>query len=391
MSQEVVEVFKKRLEKVRMQFLTNSKTQAFASFLLNLKQRFDFDFPSTAGVSTTEIVFNPSKCQERYPDDKGLFGLLAHEVMHEVLLHNMRFIAVQDPAQRYILNAAMDVVIDLVLESEGIDRTRGVFTVLKEWNIDKNIFVGKSTEEVYEELQKLVPKPKYSDFQQFSDLLGKPKDDLRPDGLIKANNAGQLMSSAGASSFSQLGSKFEDIKVLIDEFKNPKVNWKEALAQYAYEFCKEDYSFKRMNMSYYPKYFLPTLSGEKLGGMAVFMDTSGSIDDALFHELISVAESVRRTVQPTITTISCFDTSLHNEQTFDEFTPMSDYQPSGRGGTDLRRVMEWISKNNPNVTLIFTDGEFAHNFIRPSTDIIWIIFRNTNFKPEFGKVIYYND
>ena len=63
----------------------------------------------------------------------------------------------------------------------------------------------------------------------------------------------------------------------------------------------------------------------------------------------------------------------------------------GGGGTNIQELIDWVRDNKPEVTLIFTDGNFhIPNFNGVCTDIIWLIEGNTEWSIPYGKIIHYS-
>ena len=63
---------------------------------------------------------------------------------------------------------------------------------------------------------------------------------------------------------------------------------------------------------------------------------------------------------------------------------------SGRGGTDVAPVIDWVNQHNPQVTLVFTDGYFYAPKEKTKSPLLWLIHNNKEFTSDIGKVIHYN-
>ena len=64
--------------------------------------------------------------------------------------------------------------------------------------------------------------------------------------------------------------------------------------------------------------------------------------------------------------------------------------PKGRGGTRFSPVFEYIAENDldPKALIYFTDGRCYETLTEPSYPVIWCIYENKNFKPQFGEAIF---
>jgi len=63
--------------------------------------------------------------------------------------------------------------------------------------------------------------------------------------------------------------------------------------------------------------------------------------------------------------------------------------PEGGGGTSFRPVFDYINDNdlNPKALIYFTDGKCYETLTEPDYPVIWAIYDNKAFVPQFGEMI----
>lgn len=141
----------------------------------------------------------------------------------------------------------------------------------------------------------------------------------------------------------------------VDQILKPQVPWYEKLRYLMAEMKPEDEDWSRRNRRCRTIY-LPTDYTERMGGVGIINDTSASISDEELVKMNSEANSVIEDLKPEWVRILWADTKVASEQLFepgDAFTP----KPAGGGGTDMRVPLKAIEEYEPEVVLLFTDGE----------------------------------
>jgi predicted metal-dependent peptidase len=141
----------------------------------------------------------------------------------------------------------------------------------------------------------------------------------------------------------------------VDQILAPQVPWYEKLRHLMSEMKPDDEDWSRRNRRCRTAY-LPTDYSEHMGGVGIINDTSASIGDDELIKMNSEANSVIEDLKPEWVRIMWADTRVASEQLFepgDPFTP----KPAGGGGTDMRVPLKEMEKYEPEVVLLFTDGD----------------------------------
>ncbi len=365
----------KMLQKAKMQLMSIPNTVFYTTILFSLKQIIIKDPQiQTAATDGKNLFINPGFWMSLTPDER--IGVLAHEVLHVALSHMTR-VGSRDHEK---WNIAGDHVINLILRANGYKLPAGGL-----WD---GKYADFATEEVYAQLPQ-KPKPPGGGL----DIIytnGKPDDvdDLQnhiTDVVLKATTQAQISKS-------DLGSVPGEVEIELQKQLNPKLPWNVILQNYMSSFAKNDFSWSKPNRRFQPDYYLPTQYSEAICNIASAFDVSGSTTDEMVGSYATNLTKIQQDLKPEKMIVIGFDTRIKSEQEFTaESNIVRELKFTGRGGTELAPVMEWIEKNKPEVMLIFTDGEF-HTPPKPkgTTDIIWIINDDPAWKCDYGKVIHYD-
>lgn len=152
---------------------------------------------------------------------------------------------------------------------------------------------------------------------------------------------------------------------------------------------KTDYSWKKPNRRFFPDHHLPSLYGTSLINLDVAVDVSGSVTDEEFQCIVSEVAGILKMMKPEKITIIQFDTNIKSVSVVKSLQELKDVKFTGRGGTRIGPVLEWVEANSPQLALVFSDGFFAWPKDRSKGNYIWLTHNNPNFTAPFGKVIHY--
>lgn len=363
----------KALTVAKMHMIGQPGTCFYTTILLSLRQEFSSDLP-TAGTDGIRLIVNPDWFEKLAPKER--IGLLAHEVLHVALDHMGRLNG-RDPD---IWNMAGDYVINLSLLDAG-------YTLPPNGLVNQK-YKGMSTEQVYDLLiQNAVKVP--------PSFVG---DIIYPDGEEQTKDIQQKVADIVLRAATQVkmmgadpGNIPAEILIELDKRINPKLPWNVILQNHLSEFAKDDYTFTRPNRRFLPNHYLPSAHSEALANIAVAVDSSCSVSNAEFTFFITEIATIQEIMQPKKITVIDFDTKIKKVQELTEGQdPFRELKFHGRGGTNIKPVMEWAEKNRPNVLLIFTDGEFSKQPIPDGIPIIWLIHNNPKFTADKGTVIHYD-
>lgn len=357
---------------------------------------FSLMFQWDTGVKTGEVdgktlKINPNWFMGLNP--KQHMAALAHYAWHVAFEHNSR---IEDFPDKDKFNKAADYVNNILLKDAGYDLPEG----FEYDSAHRNM----STDQVYKIIDPPEQQPQGSPGggQGDGDGDGGYDRDVQPvqgdgteqgkeqakqeiqDMIVKANTQAQMEGQ-------DAGNLPGEIKRMLDELLNPKLDWKTILQNYMNTFQKEDYSWSRPNRRFLPEYYLPSLHSEAMGHLSVLVDTSCSIGPKEFAAFLTEINSIKESLNPSKLTVVSWDTRVNNVDELNQDEQVSgNVDFVGGGGTDIQDTFDWLRKHQPEVSIIFTDGYYHERSMEGiEGDVIWMIFDNDSFTAEKGKVITY--
>jgi predicted metal-dependent peptidase len=331
------------------------------------------------------------------------FGF-AHEVLHNVFDHIGR----RNNRNPDLANIAADYAVNQILVDEKIG------TVPKSIKIyqDKK-YRGWSFEKIYDDIEKNAVK---IDLGSLGQLLDQHLDPNSNDGNQQGNSGGnngvdgppslskeeldkireeikEAMVTAAQSVGT--GNLPEGIRRLINEFIEPKMDWRQILRMNIQSIVKSNFSFSRPNRkSQLSGTVLPGLVNEETIDIAVAFDMSGSISNEMGKEMISEVKGIMEEYHDFKISVWCFDTKVYNFQEFtkDTVDDFLEYKLKGGGGTDFDCNWEFMKKEGiePKRFIMFTDG-YPYNSWGDEDycETIFVIHGNDSIISPFGITAYY--
>ena len=151
------------------------------------------------------------------------------------------------------------------------------------------------------------------------------------------------------------------VRKMLDKLLNPQLDWRQLLAMQIQSVIRSDYNWmtpsrKGMNEGIY----LPGLDRETTIDIALALDMSGSIFDDMALDFLSEVKGIMDQYTDFKIHLFCFDTAVHNPQTFDQtnMEEFMDYELGGGGGTDFDCCFDYMKEEGivPKKFIMFTDG-----------------------------------
>lgn len=354
------------LVRAKIALMTKEDSAFFSTIVFSLNTHFNEELPTvwTDGLS---IGINPNFFMSLTQEERVF--LLVHEAMHVAYLHMDRL---QERNQKK-WNIATDYVINHQLISRGFKMPKGC--------LHNPNYANMTSEEVYKKLKE----EKNSSYKEFDYLKAPPKDiqeEVR-EILIRA-----AMQSKAAND--AVGTIPGDLEIFIESLLKPQLPWQTILQRFLNKVKKTDYTFKSPSKRFFPKYYLPSLKNQASMDLSIAIDTSGSVSDEEFHFFISEVAGILKQINPEKISIIQFDTKIHSVAIVKNIRELEKLKFKGRGGTNIREVIDWANNNKPDVMLVFSDGYFAKPNQKTKVPWVWLIHDNKKFNPEFGKAIYYS-
>ena len=301
-------------------------------------------------------------------DGEMEFGL-GHEVLHCVYDHMNK--DVMGDRDRRLANIAQDYVINLDLVEANVGKKIEMVEICFDWS-----HRGKHWLEVYDELFENAEKVYVKSFDMHLDGEGDGEPQDAPgegdndgsEGPIKYTDEEkqqirQEVQSATIQAAKAAGSGNlpSGVKRLLDDLLNPQLDWRELLAMQIQSVIKSDYTWmnpsrKGMDAGMY----LPGMDRETTIDIAIALDMSGSIDDAMSRDFLSEVKGIMDQYTDFNIHLFCFDTDVHNPQVFTQgnMDDFMSYELAGGGGTEFDCCWNYMKENGiqPKKFIMFTDG-----------------------------------
>lgn len=367
-----------RLVKSRVKLLRQSPF--FGTLLLNAPHCVT-DKVSTAATDGTTLLLNrefmESQTQEHFQ------SILLHEVLHMALEHieRMKDVFQTDPMTA---NIAADIVVNGIIKDNGASlpheavfdndlkhlSVREIYNILRQKQQEDPDHLKKKYGTGGDNVnQCLQPGSGNSD--------GKPRPDGKPEsGSGRGVNWKDVLNKAAAIARSKsFGLHGAGLNRIFNDLLEPTINWRDALYRYI--------TASRTDFEGYDRRFIHTgeymddLGGGKIR-VAVFMDTSGSVDEELLGEFIAELRFAVNALPQTTGELWYFDTELYYQGDVEDILTHPKLQ--GGGGTSFVKVMDKIKEvaledsSAQTLAIIFTDGYARLNdFENPDTPVMWCI------------------
>ena len=340
----------------------------FTTVCFSLKHVWDDTIP-TACTDGKEIRFNPEFFMSLNKEER--IFLMLHESMHVAFMHTARFETYKS-TNHSKFNIAADHVINLMLIDRGFK--------MPQCGYADQQYTGMCVEEVMKLLPDDPPNEKWMDIKSGAGSLTEEEDinDILVRAVIQSKMDGD-----------KAGSIPGEVEIYVEKLLNPTLPWNRILQKYLYAKAKNDYSFKRPNRRFFPAHILPSLYSEALTNIAIAVDTSGSVSPEEFSRFVSEVSNILKMLHPEKINLIQFDTTIKSVTPIRNITDLKRVKFIGRGGTDIRELLSWVSDNKPQVVLVFSDGYFRTREQTGKSDYVWIIHNNPSFTTPKGKVIHY--
>lgn len=367
---------------------------------LQLKDVTDEGWCPTAAVDGRNFYYN-SEFVDKLDLDETVF-LVGHEVGHCIYEHFLR----KSDRDGKIWNMAGDYKINAMLVREGIGR---LIDKVKPLYDEKYATDEWFTENVYDDLieQGAAPEQTLDVHLEIGDDEGDSNDSSQ-EGKGKApkisqddakaisdemkNAIIQAAQSAGA------GNIPGDIKRMIGELTEPKMDWRQMIRVSLESNLVSDFTFMRPNRkSQFANVVLPGMKRDQQIDIAIAIDVSGSISMSDATAFLSEVQGIMDQFESYKIRIWCFDTEVsgYDEYTHEDGRSITDFEITGGGGTDFVPNWDFMKERdiNPDQFIMFTDGEPWREWGDPDYCDTLFLVKNKWSKPvaPFGQTVYYEN
>ena len=310
-----------------------------ATVLMRTRLRRDDTIP-TAATDYVSIMYNPQFI-EAHSVRFAMF-VLAHEVFHIILKHNLRACG----RNRQLWNIACDHAINLQLKAWG-------FEIWDKCCCDAK-YIGWSEEKIYDDLAKNQDP---DDMPDQGGMSGDIKDDgkpLSPEDKKEIEAYVDQTIAAAATAAKAAGQMTADLERLVGALMAPKIPWTHYLHEYMSNVKADEESWAVRDRRF-PGMYLPGRYSESMGEVIMIGDTSGSVSAEDITRLASEVKGMCDEIRPERIRMVWCDTKVQGEQVFEEGEEI-DLKPKGFGGTDMRVGLEHVAQYEPLIVVLITDG-----------------------------------
>ena len=312
----------------------------------------------TASTNGKEIRFNPHFVDSLNDEERKF--LVAHECLHPMLEHTYR----RGERNHRKWNQAADYVVNKLLSDEKIGK------VIQGALLDDNIHKagGGTTDGIYN----MLPDTDEGDGKD-------PLDDCNDGGDTPADKAQQeaewkVRVAQAAQAAKMMGKLSANMQRLVDEVLQPKVDWREVLRKFA-EKCKTDSrTWAKFNRRFLAQgIYLPSVSGEALGELAIAVDCSGSIDDKIIAQFAAEIRTIKEDGNPSCIHVVYFDSEVSHYEKYGRDDDL-DIKPHGGGGTAFSPVFRYFAEHNIEpVACVFLTDLCCNDFgDAPDYPVLWV-------------------
>lgn len=381
----------KRIEKQMVQLVL---TQSFfATLLLRMKieekpQEWFWAQGMPDTMCTDGANINWSANFVKSLTDMEIRGLLVHEVLHPALGHLWR-VGTRDLRK---FNIAADHAVNLFIEAVNKEETaagRPAPLPLPPGGCCDKKFEGMSAEEIYERIP--MPPKNHKGPGQFVKGTNGDKDGKGGQGqgnteadwtvaVVQAANAAKLCGNTSAA-----------LERLVGQVVKPTVKWQQVLERFVSAAAADDYDWQRFDRRYLDDgWYFPDLYSDKVGELAIIIDTSGSIGEDELNKFQSEVQELMSQMHPSKLVVFYADTEVCGIEEFECGEPVK-FHPKGGGGTDFAKPLKAVAKRGifPECVIYLTDlyGTFPKE--APPYPLIWVVTPcgDMSKTPPFGELV----
>jgi len=372
-----------RITKTHIWLMSNPSTMHYSGIIMIGDVRITEDVP-TAATDGCNVMYNPHFVNSL--TDPQLRGLCLHEANHKCFQHLYVW---QDlwKQDAKLANMATDYVNNLMiydldpsgreialpphpcLDQQYRDMDSGqVFDLLK--HNPPTGCAGHTDSHLWEDAQALPEEEKQA--------LSKEIDNAVRQGAFMAGKLNGQVSRG------------------FNALMEPKLDWRELLRDYVSSVCvgKGTSTWARPNRRYLSMdLYLPSQISEAIGGIAIVVDTSGSVNAELLTKFMAEIIGIAENTQPEALHLICCDGDVASHDIYmqDNYHALAAVREfKGGGGTDMRKALDYIEEHklNVEVVVILTDGYTPYPD-RLSKPVLWAMTEKHMTAP-IGSTIHLN-
>ncbi|UMO76047.1 hypothetical protein [Planktothrix phage Pra-JY27] len=391
--------------RARTQMARDPKTLVHLPSYLAMERIEEGHAIPTAATDGKRLWINVAWMEQWTVDQQ--IGVLAHECLHRMLKHHLRFQDLLPKARALypsmgeadihrIHNIACDIRINSDLLADGFD-------LPENGHFDKEgKFKGQSSERIFWALLRQEDEqgqgaagqmPEWGTVDPLGAEDGQGDDGSGMAGLEERQAEEQEVDRLVATGLAMARKKGLEPGGLAEQIKRARRprDWREDLLEELQRTIGADeFSMARLsNPGRRQGFVMPGTISQKLHKAAVALDTSGSISaKELGFYVGQVNEIVRSCAPEELVVIQC-DAAVRDVRTLAEGEVITSITVKGRGGTSFVPVFDHLERDvvQPDVLVYMTDGQGTFPIDR-GIPTIWLM--TTDIRPPFGRAIRLN-
>jgi len=361
------------------------------------------DWCPTAATDGRNLFFNTEFFSKM--TSKEIEFVIAHEILHCVFDHMTR----REDRDPQLHNIACDYIVNNTLVRDNIGEKPKDVEIFQDWKYD-----GWASEAVYDDIYKKGKKAmeqlgklldEHIDWEKGESTGGTKQDpNSKQKGKAPAYSKEEMEqikneikeSMMAAAQAAGAGNLPKEVERIIQQFTEPKMNWRELLQQQIQSVVKNDYTFARPSRKgWHSGVILPGTNYDETIDICIAIDTSGSIMNQQVEDFLGEVQGIMDQYKDYNIKIWCFDTAVHNEQDFNASGESIDsYKMEGGGGTDFMANWEYMKENDivPKKFIMFTDGYPWDTWGDENyCDTLFVIngHHDKNMEAPFGTTVHY--
>jgi predicted metal-dependent peptidase len=334
-----------------------------------------------------------------------LNGLVAHEVVHVVLMHPWK---IGEAIKRYHITIdeaqiCADYVVNAILIDAKVTLPKGALYDPK--------YKGKSFEQV---ILIRLEEQKQPEQDKGDDEGDDKSDDEGDTASVNIGNCGECRQATtedgqpltdsqkrqamqewainiiqAAEQAQTMGHALgEGITMLVDGLTNPRLDWRIYLSEFMGQSAKSDYRWNPPNRLYTQQgIYMPTLSAEGIK-VVIVRDTSGSMLGLLNASTSEITGILESTQQVEATVIDADDQIQQVTEYTTQDLPFCEPCKGGYG-TDFRPAFQYVEDNDirPDCLVYLTDLYGTFPEFPPEYPVLWVDVTNGDVIPPWGEVV----
>ena len=369
----------RKLKKVKINLMRNPMFALWSGIMMVGKTSVAEDVP-TACTNGRDEIYGLDFITKL--DEKQLGFVVLHENMHKGLRHMTTWQKLRAENPR-LANIAMDHVINLMIME--MDPNEQVIAMPR---LDDGTpmacydtkYKGMNTKQVFDLLKQDNPDGEGGEGFDEHDWDG-AKEMTAEDRKELEREVDQALRQGQIAAMKATGKGGLSVNRELGDMLQPQIDWREALREFVSATCnaKDASSWRRVNRRMLGQdVYLPTLVGEKVGHIAVGVDTSGSIGMDELNVFLSEVKAIVDEVHPDKLDLIYWDGAVEGHEVYDMATMsnlVSSTKPVGGGGTDPTCMMRYLKEQNikPECIIQLTDGYIGDWGDEWDAPIMWVI------------------